>query len=293
MVGTEASAVVKGRVKVTWANDLSVVVLVAAFGDVSLSLEVLDNDRVARANLEAIGLDTLAKEQLDSLLLANLDGRVHGEALAVPKVVQVALADPLFGPLCVEQVLSVQLNALVMLHVGLQLLVAHHSVTEETELLPGLLLFVVHQLIDEVVLDCLVNFFSFPSSFVLQKFVGRGDVLVMNSLKVVRVFDDVVVMILPLVVSVIMMIWLLIVMGVVVIVGFFMGFRMTVIGKTLMVRRLHLLHELCVLEEVVDRCVRPCQNLSIGQVTLQGFDIVSVATVVLGHVLLKCSSIVL
>ena len=51
------------------------------------------------------------------------------------------------------EVLSPQLNALVVLHVVLQLLIAGHSVAKETILVPRLLLLVVHHLVREVLFD--------------------------------------------------------------------------------------------------------------------------------------------
>ena len=52
-------------------------------------------------------------------------------------------------------VLRLELHALVRLHIGLQLLVAHHCVAEQSELVPSLLLLVLNQLLGEVLLHLL------------------------------------------------------------------------------------------------------------------------------------------
>ena len=47
-------------------------------------------------------------------------------------------------------VLGLEKDALVMPNVGLELIVADHSVTEKTELMPCLLLLVIHELVGKV-----------------------------------------------------------------------------------------------------------------------------------------------
>ena len=59
------------------------------------------------------------------------------------------------------EVLSLQLNALVMLHVDPKLVVADHSVTEKSELVACLGLFEVHHLVSEVLFDCFVHLSHF------------------------------------------------------------------------------------------------------------------------------------
>ena len=51
------------------------------------------------------------------------------------------------------QVLCVQLYALIVLNMELELLVADHSVAKETVLVSSLLGFVIHQLVREVLFD--------------------------------------------------------------------------------------------------------------------------------------------
>jgi len=72
-------------------------VLEAAGGNVLFFvLEVLDNDGVAGADLETIGLHALAEEERDTFLLAQVDMRLHMDAACLPEVIQVLLAEPLF-----------------------------------------------------------------------------------------------------------------------------------------------------------------------------------------------------
>ena len=135
-----------------------------------LWLEMLNDNRVARADIKAIRLDALAKEHLQSLFVANFDMCVHLDALATPEIIQVLLAEPLLGRLCVELVLSLEHYALVVLHKLRYLIVAGHSSTKEAILLPCLLLFIVHKLVAEfffsayrwmmAVHQVLIDFFS-------------------------------------------------------------------------------------------------------------------------------------
>lgn len=149
-------------------------VVVAILGNFILRLEVFNNDRLSGAHLEPIRFGTLSKEDLNGLLVTELNRWVHREALTVPEVVQVTLADPFFGPFRVDQVLGVQLDALVVLDVHLELLVTDHCVPEKTVLVTALLLFVVDQFVDEVMLDRLLELFHLSRLLMLQQLVGGG-----------------------------------------------------------------------------------------------------------------------
>ena len=82
-----------------------------------LLVEMLDDDGVARADLEAVLLDALAEEELDCLLLAHFYVRLHLDALTAPKIVKVLLAEPLLARLHVELVLRLEQDTLVVLDV--------------------------------------------------------------------------------------------------------------------------------------------------------------------------------
>ena len=69
-----------------------------------------------------------------------------------------------------------------MLHVGLELVVADHRVSEETELLTGLMLLVVHQFIGEVSLDHLLDFGSLFFVLVGQDLVSQDFGLVVGDM---------------------------------------------------------------------------------------------------------------
>ena len=49
-------------------------------------------------------------------------------------------------------------------------------------------------------------------------------------------------------------------------------------------------HQTCLSEDIVDWCVRLCQNLSLREVFLQRFNIMRLTTVMMTHVLLESSS---
>ena len=59
--------------------------------------EVFNNDGLTWANSPAISLNTFAKEKLDAMLIADINGRVHMDARSFPEIVQVLLAEPLRG----------------------------------------------------------------------------------------------------------------------------------------------------------------------------------------------------
>jgi len=61
----------------------------------------------------------------------------------------------------VIEMLSPQLDALIMLHMDLKLVVADHSVTEKSELVACLRLFEVHHLGSEVLFDSFVHLCDF------------------------------------------------------------------------------------------------------------------------------------
>ena len=121
---------------------------------------MFNDDRVTGAHLERISVHALPKKNVDTLLLAELNVRIHSDAITGPEVVQVLLADPFRGSLCVIQVLSLKLNALVMLDIGLELIVADHGVPEQSDLVAGLRLLKVHQLVCEIVLNGLMHHFD-------------------------------------------------------------------------------------------------------------------------------------
>lgn len=194
-----------------------------------------------------------------------------------------ALADPLITLLCVEQVLGVQLDALVVLHVRLELLVADHGVAEEAILVTTLLHLIVDQLVHEVVLDSLVQLFNLNVSFVLDRFMSGWVLIFMVPIIVVMMVVIVVVIVMDIMVDIMVGVvvdWRLII---VVIVG--------TEGESLinMVHWLDLFCKLRMLKEVVDGGVRFGQNLRLCQVVLESLDIVNIARVVLTHVLFEGS----
>ena len=162
VMDAEAAAVVEGTVEVTRAHQFTVLVPVALRGCVLITVvsfvvtEVLDNNRLAWADFPAILIDTLAEEKLNCMLITNFDSWFHVDARAIPEVIQVFLAEPLRGGLGMELVAGLGLNTLVVLDMEVELVVANHRVTEKTVLVPRLLLLVVHELVGEVLLNCLV-----------------------------------------------------------------------------------------------------------------------------------------
>ena len=127
VAGAETISVLERLKQVSHTVQLVVLSSMAAFRRMSLGLEVFNNDRFARAYLETILFDTLAKEDLNSLLVTNLDMTINSDALSRPKVVKVALAKPFFSSLRMEEMMSLQTNALIMSDVSLELVVANHS----------------------------------------------------------------------------------------------------------------------------------------------------------------------
>ena len=95
------------------------VVMVVMIVVMMIVTKVLNDNRVTRADLEAISLHALPKEDLNGLLVTDLNARLHVQAVTSPEVIKVRHADPLRRGLCVIKVLSPQLNALVVLHVVL------------------------------------------------------------------------------------------------------------------------------------------------------------------------------
>ena len=95
------------------------VVMVVMIVVMMIVTKVLNYNRVTRADLEAISLHALPKEDLNGLLVTDLNARLHVQAVTSPEVIKVRHADPLRRGLCVIKVLSPQLNALVVLHVVL------------------------------------------------------------------------------------------------------------------------------------------------------------------------------
>ena len=113
-------------------------------------LQVFNDDWIARADVEGVRLRALAKEERKCLLSADLDVRLHLDAFASPEVVQVALAEPLFGPLSVELMLGYELHALIVFDVDRKLIVAGHRMPKQAILVTCLLLLVVHELVAEL-----------------------------------------------------------------------------------------------------------------------------------------------
>ena len=113
-------------------------------------LQVFNDDRIARADVEGVRLGALAKEERKCLLSADLNVRLHLDAFASPEVIQVALAEPLFGPLSVELMLGYELHALIVFDVDRKLIVAGHRMPKQAILVACLLRLVVHELVAEL-----------------------------------------------------------------------------------------------------------------------------------------------
>ena len=82
VAGAETISVLERLKQVSHTVQLVVLSSMAAFRRMSLGLEVFNNDRFARADLETILFDTLAKEDLNSLLVTNLDMTINSDALS-------------------------------------------------------------------------------------------------------------------------------------------------------------------------------------------------------------------
>lgn len=140
VMDAEAAAVVKGAVKVTRAHQFTVLVSVAIAGRGLITVrrfvlflvmtEMLDNDWVAWANFPAIDFNTLAKEEVNALLVTDLNAWLHVDAGTFPEVIQVFLAKPLRGVLGMELVGGLSLNTLVVLDMKGELVVANHRMAE-------------------------------------------------------------------------------------------------------------------------------------------------------------------
>ena len=74
-----------------------------------------------------------------------------------------------------ERMLGRRLYALVVLDVSLQLLVANHSLSEETELVTSLLFLVVHHLVGKVCFNRMSVLLVVLALTVSQNLVGWGD----------------------------------------------------------------------------------------------------------------------
>lgn len=273
VLDAEAAAMLERMVQITWAHQHTMLVLVAPFRCVSLLMvEMLNDDWVAGAHLKPVSMDALAQEDLDALLVTDLDPWLHREARTVPEVVQVALADPLLGPLSVVQVFCCQLDALVVLHVQLQLVVADHRVTEQTVVMTRLLLLIVDHLVSKIFFDSLMDFVSLLLLMVLQNLVSRRIQSVMTMLGVVFSTCVVVVMVGRLIEV------LVLVMDDLIVVAMVLGYvyvdinMSAVVGVHLfvmvdfvyvVVRVLDLSKKACMLEDIVDRGVRLSQNMRI------------------------------
>ena len=84
------------------------------------------------------------------------------------------------------QVLCVQLYALVVLDMDLELLVADHSVAKETVLVSSLLGFVVHQLVREVFFDGAMDLLNLLLVMGGKELVGCGHMGHMGVVMVMR-----------------------------------------------------------------------------------------------------------
>jgi len=110
-------------------------VLMSAFRGGCL-VQVFDNDGVPRAHVEAIRFDAFAKEEGNGLFIADLHMLINLDALTVPEVIKILLAEPFLGSLSVELVLGLEKDTLVVLDVGLKLIVVCHGLSKETIFVP-------------------------------------------------------------------------------------------------------------------------------------------------------------
>ena len=76
--------------------------------------------------------------------------------------------------------LGLEEDALVVLNVGLQLIVADHGVAEKTELMPCLLMLVIHELVSKLCICSSLRLFSFTfmTESLLYSFSSFGLLLV-------------------------------------------------------------------------------------------------------------------
>ena len=115
----------------------------------SMRLKMFDDNWVRWADFEAFRLDALAEEERQCLLVTDFDMSVHLDAFTTPKVIQVALAEPLLCCFSVELVLCVEGDALVVPNIGLKLVVASHSMTEQAIFVTRKFLLVINELVLE------------------------------------------------------------------------------------------------------------------------------------------------
>ena len=171
---SEAITVLEGLVKIIYTEQLVVFSSMAAFGSMDFSLEMLNDDWVIGADFKTLILDTLAEEELDGLLVANLYVRINIDALsAFPEVIKVTLTEPLLSCLGMQLMLSFQQNALVMFDMSIELVVADHGTAKETVLMTSLLLFVGHKFVSELFLRCFM--------MILEKMLSRMELFMVTT----------------------------------------------------------------------------------------------------------------
>ena len=73
------------------------------------------------------------------------------------------MADPLLACFGVVLVLSLEKDALVLLDMGLELIIADHGVAEKSELMSSLLLLVIHELVGKFCSRMMLYFFNFSN----------------------------------------------------------------------------------------------------------------------------------
>ena len=91
------------------------------------------------------------------------------------------MADPLLACLSVELVLSFEEDALVVPNIGLELIIADHSVTEKTELMSCLLLLVIHELVGKLCSRMMLYFFNFSNFGFLLVIIFAFDMVFLRS----------------------------------------------------------------------------------------------------------------
>ena len=146
VVDSEAISMSESAIEVFWAHLFATMTHQAAVLGL-FSLQMFDNHWIIGTYLKAVRFNALAKEDRNSILVTDLDMRIHREALAVPELVQIPLAYPLLALLGVKQMTSLQEDTLVMFNISIQLIVVGHSLSEEAIFMACLLLFVLHQFV--------------------------------------------------------------------------------------------------------------------------------------------------
>ena len=102
VINLEAATVLEGLAELCdrqMSLLLSKMMMILSSVMMCLLVEMLDDDGFARAYLKAILFDALAEEELDCLLIAHFDVRLHFDALTAPKIVKVLLAEPFLARL--------------------------------------------------------------------------------------------------------------------------------------------------------------------------------------------------